>query len=309
MRTAGELVMAEHMGSQVSRLLKNSEVGSRPLQALLRAKTTARKRKIEEDRAAETERRERLGRFDKRIKLAGEKRLAASHKAKSDQAAAKIKELDAKEARAKEKASQTDARKNLERLRRTFACDLARRMVAFTQHKSKGAARTEALLKFAKKLKDTAPWKNVARLPGFWDATDRAGLQCVSVKDMFGVWDRGKQPVFATEGFSSEMFGHTERRVPPQTQLRNFVEDVMPGYKWIVGPRFQVSDLLKQSRENADVAFMSAAWYYSSIVPSDLFRSGFRAWPPAGLQPAAAPAAAPSASSGDPHGSSHSMPK
>ena len=198
----------------------------------------------------------------------------------------------------------------MEKLRRTFAGELARSMVAFTCSRRKGAGRLAAIKGYTEKLK--VPWRKIARLPTFWDPKEKAGLRCISTKACDGTWD-DPRPVFATEEFASEMYWHKKREACGQLQLRRFVEAVMPGYRSIVGPRFPISDLVKASNDNADVAFLAAAWYYSSIVPSELLPCGLRAWPPArGLQTACPPALPPVAlvgaasGSADPKGSAHS---
>ena len=285
LRSVGQRGIADFLGKQMQQTLRKAErrgdAASMLARTALRAATLQRKRKIETARAEECEIKARAGEMDKKVKIATEERLAASHKAKVEQSAAKMKELEAKAAKAKEKEAQVQDKKRLEDLRRTFAGDLAREMQRAVNHKKHGGAFRAALLTHAAKLKGAVhqPWKKTIKVPDFWDPSDKRGLRCMSVKDMFGKWMDGS-PVYASEDFAWEMWGHKKPEGLCTKRLESFVEDVMPGYKTMLAPRYPVKDLLKYSAWNADVAFLSASWYYGCLVPKELHPASLRAWPP-----------------------------
>ena len=52
----------------------------------------------------------------------------------------------------------------------------------------------------------------------------------------------------------------------------------MPGYTATLGYRFSARDLLKETKGNADVAFLRAGWYYASLVPVNMYPCGLRDW-------------------------------
>ena len=126
--------------------------------------------------------------------------------------------------------------------------------------------------------KASRPWRRLAAAPVFWDMKDKAGLRCVSVKDMFGKYVGG-HAVYATEALSWEVWGHKAPCSPPELQLRRFIDSVMPGFADIVGVRHPAGELLKASEYNMDFAFLTAAWHYFSLVPESLYPGGPREWP------------------------------
>ena len=48
---------------------------------------------------------------------------------------------------------------------------------------------------------------------------------------------------------------------------------------------FTIKNLLRDTGGNTGVAFLSAAWYYSSIVPCDSYPCCLRMWPPPADRP------------------------
>ena len=94
---------------------------------------------------------------------------------------------------------------------------------------------------------------------------------------MFGKWV-DEAPVYASEFFAWELWGHEKPSGPSQKQLEKVIEAVMPGYTATLGCRFSARDLLKETKGNADVAFLQAGWYYASLVPVHMYPCGLRHW-------------------------------
>ena len=94
---------------------------------------------------------------------------------------------------------------------------------------------------------------------------------------MFGKYV-DEAPVYASERFAWELWGQAKPFGPAQKQLERCIEDVMPGYTATLGCRFSARDLLKETKGNADVAFLRAGWYYASLVPFDMYPCGLREW-------------------------------
>ena len=249
--------------------------------AALQAATAARKRKIAEAREEDREHRARMEARKLELKLATEARLRAAEEAKLGKAGAKEKQIAAKaaevEARAKkeaEKAAALARSKFAEEQRRKFAGGLLERKKQFFKKRPHAKADLRA---FLKTFKDKVPWKKVAKLPEFWNPADKSGLRCISLKDMFGKYV-DEAPVYASERFAWELWGHAKPSGPSQQRLERCIEDVMPGYTATLGCRFSARDLLKETKGNADVAFLRAGWYYASLVPFDMYPCGFREW-------------------------------
>ena len=85
-------------------------------------------------------------------------------------------------------------------------------------------------------------------------------------------------PVYASESFASELWGHAKPFGPSQKRLVQCIEAVMPGYTATLGSRFSARDLLKETKGNADVAFLQTGWYYASLVPVEMYPCGLRDW-------------------------------
>ena len=117
----------------------------------------------------------------------------------------------------------------------------------------------------------------VAKLPEFWNPADKSGLRCISLKDMYGKWV-DEAPVYASESFAWELWGHAQPSGPSQKQLEKCIEAVMPGYTATLSCRFSARDLLKETKGNADVAFLRTGWYYASLVPVNMYPCGLRDW-------------------------------
>jgi len=265
------------------------------------AATAQIKRKIEETREEDRQHRNRLEARKLDLKVATEARLRAAEEAKLGVAGAKEKQLEAKkaevEAREKKEAEKAKAlvlRKAAEEQRRTFAGKPLARKRRFFEKQPHSKCDLRA---FMKTLKDKVPWKKVAKLPDFWDPADKSGLRCISLKDLFGKYV-DEAPVYAPESFAWELWGHAKPSGPAQKRLHDCIETVMPGYTATLGCRFSARDLLKETKGNADVAFLRAGWYYASVVPLALYPCGLREWGRQAVpsQPAASSASAPSAS-------------
>ena len=142
-----------------------------------------------------------------------------------------------------------------------------------------GATRRDALLTHITKL-GKRPWSKVKLAPEFWNAREKRGLRCISGKDNFGkLFD--PEPIYASEGFSWELWSHESPTKPASLpRMRQYVERAFPGYAKTCGVRFPMEDLLRDCFYNADVTFLTAAWLYSSLMPTDLFPCGLRQWPP-----------------------------
>ena len=141
--------------------------------------------------------------------------------------------------------------------------------------------------------------ERVKDAPDFWNERDRRGMRCISGNNLF---DKCSDlvPMYASDCFAWEMWNHRPPQGPSLHQFRKFVEYVLPGYNEATAPRYPVEDLLKTFAGNADVAFLTAAWYYSSMLPGKIFPCGHRQWPPQGFGAVvtSSPASASSASSG-----------
>ena len=151
----------------------------------------------------------------------------------------------------------------------------------------------------------------------FWDAKDKGGLICISKKDVGGKYaESDHKPIFASGSFAVEL---TPKKTPilqsGTAQLVRYVNLALPEYGKVCGVRCPMENLLPQCFYNADVAFLIAAWLYSSVVSYDVFPCGLRQWPPPVGSDATSPSAlalvaiAPSpvstsTSSTDPSGSS-----
>ena len=257
------------------------------------------------------------------LQIATEQRLAASEVSKQEQAVAKVKGeqersarlLASLEARALAKAKEDNAKaskeeakadmqkkvKDKEELRRTFAGKLAAAILSWMSRKATCDARRNALMDVMKgKIANgKIAWKSVGAAPEFWSATDKRGLSCISAKDNFS--KHRETPIYASNRFSWEMWNHKQPEGPSLKQFRKFVEFIMPGYNKAIAPMYPLEELLKSSAGNADVAFLTAVWFYSSLAPEDLLPCGLRHWPPQGSGTAATssgyPASASSASS------------
>ena len=83
--------------------------------------------------------------------------------------------------------------------------------------------------------------------------------------------------MYASESFYVEMCERENKLSrPAMRQLELDVERMMPGYNATIGKRFPIKDFLKDLGGNADVVFLSAAWYYSCIVPEEKYTWGLR---------------------------------
>ncbi len=270
----------------------------------MQAETETRKRKIAEVRQEDADARHRLQERKLELKVASEARLAASHaakeaaalaraadaaakthrqalaaSAKEASAAAQKAEEEAKAAKDKEKKTHAETLARRAKRRLTCAGALAEALRKQIQDKDSGESRKAALLTFTNTRKGKVPWKNMAKLPEILDHRDKSGLRCLSIKDN-GKKYTEKIVVFASEKFAWEMWGHRKPTGPSQTQLGRFVNQVMPGYSDTIGVRWSIPELLEEFKGNADVAFLAAAWYYSSLVPASCLPVGLRQWPP-----------------------------
>ena len=149
----------------------------------------------------------------------------------------------------------------------------------FCSDKDHGKTRENAILLHIASL-GKRPWARVKQAPEFWNARDRRGLRCISGKDNFGKL-LDPEPIHASEGFSWEMWSHkTPSKAAALPRMQQYVERTLPGYAKACGARFPMQDVMRDCFYNADVAFLTAAWLYSSLLPNDVFPCGLRQWPP-----------------------------
>ena len=307
--SVGQHALANYLDDQAQRQLRAEEKTHTAAGKIMAEVTMKRKRKIEEVRVEDKANRDRLQQMKIELQIATEQRLAASEVSKQEQAVAKVKGeqersarlLASLEARALAKAKEDNAKaskeeakadmqkkvKDKEELRRTFAGKLAAAILSWMSRKATSDARRNALMDVMKgKIANgKIAWKSVGAAPEFWSATDKRGLSCISAKDNF---DKHREiPIYASDSFSWEMWNHKKPDGPSLNQFRKFVEFIMPGYNKAIAPRYPLDELLKSSARNADVAFLTAVWFYSSLVPEDLFPCGLRHWPPQGSGTAA----------------------
>jgi hypothetical protein len=127
----------------------------------------------------------------------------------------------------------------------------------------------------------------VNKAPEFWQAKDKSGLRCISGKDIAGKCIQGlsgkpvdPSPIYASESFQWELWFHKSATGPALPQMRKFVESALPGYRKACGVRFPMEDVLRDCSYNADVAFLTAVWLYSSVLSDEVFPCGLRQWPP-----------------------------
>ena len=325
MLAVGQHQLANYLDDQAQRQLRAEEKTHTAVGKIMARVTMNRKRKIEEVRVEDKANRDRLQQMKIQLQIATEQRLAASEISKQEKAVAKVKgeqersarllasleaKANAKKEEEKAKASKEEAKadmqkkvKEKEELRRTFAGKLAAAILHWVSRKATCDARRNALMDVMKgKIANgKIAWKNVGAAPEFWSATDKRGLSCISAKDNFN--KHREIPIYASNRFSWEMWNHRKPEGPSLNQFRKFVEFIMPGYNKAIAPRYPVEELLKSSAGNADVAFLTAVWFYSCLAPEDLFPCGLRHWPPQGSGTAATGSGSPaSASSASPSG-------
>jgi hypothetical protein len=323
--TVGQHTIANYLEDQAQRLLRAEEKTHTAVGKIMAQVTMNRKRKIEEVRVEDKANRDRLQQMKIELQIATEQRLAASEISKQERAVAKAKgeqersarllasltaKADAKAKEEKAKASKEEAKadmqkkvKEKEELRRTFAGTLAAAILSWMSPKATCDARRKALkdVMIGKIANGKIAWKKVGAAPEFWSATDKRGLSCISAKDNFH--ERKEIAIYASDDFSWEMWNHKKPDGSSLNQFRTFVEFIMPGYNKAIAPRYPLEELLKSSAGNADIAFLTAVWFYSSLVPEDLFPCGLRHWPPQGSGTAATSSGSPaSASSASPSG-------
>ena len=140
LRARGEHGVADYLAGEIRTKLRRRDRADNPLSLLLRARTLQRKRAMEEARAQAAKDRVALEACNKRLKIAKDERLAASHKSKGEKAIAKAKEAELKAARDGAKELQRNAKAAVDHLRRTFASKLARGIDRFFASASQGQA-------------------------------------------------------------------------------------------------------------------------------------------------------------------------
>ena len=323
LRSVGQIQIADYLQAQARRHVSDARGADPHIVAVLRRQTDLVARTRVDARARDAEARTRMAEKKIELKIAEEQRLAASHAAKEEQArakaassadktvrqafaaeakersnAAKLKEDEVRKASEALKRAQDNKKKEQEYLRARWPSKLAEAMSDFMLDPKLGVSRRKALLDLVPGFKEKVAWKRVRKLPVFWDHGDRRGMQCISLKNLENKYT-DPMPVYATEKFSWEMWQHRKPNGPSQPQLSKFMERVMPGYAETVGVRYPAKDLLRDASGNADVAFLMAAFYYSSVFPAKEFPCGLRRWPPV-FPPdyfSAAPAACAAASS------------
>ena len=143
----------------------------------------------------------------------------------------------------------------------------------------KSVAKSVAILSHIDTL-GKRPWARVKLAPEFWNARDRRGLRCISGRDNFGKY-LDPEPIYASESFSWEMWSHAmPSKAAALPRMQQYVERTFPGYAKACGARFPIQDVMRDCFDNADVAFLTAAWLYSSVLSNDVFPCGLRQWPP-----------------------------
>ena len=96
--------------------------------------------------------------------------------------------------------------------------------------------------------------------------------------------------VMASDDFCSLLFG--KKAVSDNDIVHRFramLERCFPSYERLLGKRYPAHQLLQNCSNNADLAFVHAAWRYSAIVPAEAFPTGLRSWPPLGFRALPAP--------------------
>lgn len=304
MRSVGQHALADYLDGQMKLKVRAARKSNCRVVAVLAEKTKARKRKIEEARKTRQATLDDMKEKAIDLKIATENQIEAAHAVKAAKIIAHSKDLETKLAyevvltEAKEKhtlakkvvldakSAKTDAiatmqahKKHIDEFQRQYAGQLAGELEEFVFDKPDGVLRRQALSKFASSLKGKTPWKKAKALPYFWDPASRKGLRCISPKNIAGKY-MDPVPVFASESFSWIMWGKKSPTGTSQKRFVGFVDATLPGYKDAIGPRFPAETLLKEANGNADIAFLRAVWYYSSVVPEKLFPCGLRTWPP-----------------------------
>ena len=97
-------------------------------------------------------------------------------------------------------------------------------------------------------------------------------------------WAKKKPPaLWCSPKFSLVIFegSQSEAKIPePKPHLRKLIAELLPGYFKFLGAGFSVDQLLSNSDNVADSAFLEAVWRYTCCVGIDKFTPGLDTWPP-----------------------------
>ena len=284
LRDAGLAHLANEVGTALHRAMR-SIGGPNNLRVLLRMKTLADKKRIQAARAEEKVALDKAAELKAKVKLAAERRMGAASCAKALSAQAKVEEEKSKRARLNFKQSEGDKKIAKEQFRRSFPTTLAKDIIRWLYTLKAGNAeigreRRVALDTFVAKQKEKGVklYMRVKASPVFWDPSQKQGLIQLAKKDAFGKYVGGVQ-VYATEALAWEVWAHKPVESIPLVEFKNFIKEVLPGYDALLEVRFPVAELLRTAQYNMDIAFLTAVWNYSSIVPEKLFPCGLRVWP------------------------------
>ena len=161
-------------------------------------------------------------------------------------------------------------------LRFHFAAALARRCATHLAEdgRAKLTSRTADVLSKAR------PWARDFPLPAFWTDNSKVGYVPCFVP-VVGTPLPHSCRVVASDEFCSYLFG--KKAVCDNDIVRRFgvlLEACFPKYETVLGKLYPAHQRLQNCGQNADLAFVHAAWRYSAVLPPEAFPIGLREWPP-----------------------------
>ena len=97
-------------------------------------------------------------------------------------------------------------------------------------------------------------------------------------------WEKKKPPAeWSSHNFILQVYNGpiAEAKSPDlKTNLRHFVNTLLPGYHKFLGAGFNVDQLMSHNGRVADLCFLEAVWRYTRCVGLDSFPCGLYTWPP-----------------------------
>ena len=257
-----------------------------PTRTSLRAVALERQAKVDMARAESNAEEARA----KELKLLVElrKHEAEIAKAKSKEAAVAAKAALETAKKEKDEAARLRAKAEDEdrRLRAEFAAALAGQLHEYLNDCAKGKERTERCHKLALKQARMKAGLQKIDVPVFWSPTTSGMRQLVA--EGARVRLRAKSEIlYASPEFTWVLLGRQKygqegkwtAHSEPRYLFRRLVEQTMPGYLDVLGCRYGTDNLLAESRNILDLAFVAANWRYTRLVDQRFYRSGLAGWP------------------------------
>ncbi len=280
----GDQALADSLRGRLRAVDKRLAAANTPVALRLRAKAAERQAAVAKARVESIAEETRLKALKLEVDLTKASAELAKAKGKEAAAAANAALAEAKEKRAEAQRLKAKADAEDHLCATQFAACLAARLEEYLPSGAAGEERRARCRRIAFAQARARAGKNPIPIPRFWTQSV-ANMRRVTARGV-GTRLRTKDEVmYASADFCWSL---TKRRSTgsfdcchePRFMLHQLIERTLPGYFHVLGCRYNLDNLLAESRHIMDLAYVAAAWRYTHVLGGlKYFRCGLMAWP------------------------------